>query len=225
MKTELAIRGGTVVDGTGSPGVRADLGIAGGRIVEIAEKVTAPREIDASGRIVAPGFVDLPTHDAPQVLWDRDLTPSSWQGVTSVVAGNCGYSIAPSRGEGRGSLLRTLDKVEDMRLSTLEAGVTWDFETYGEYLHGIEKRGTAINFGGYVGHTPVRIYVLGDEAYEREATEVEIHRICEVVAESVRGLRTRGHRSRNRAHVRGRGRVDSRRRPRLLDGPRGLPHR
>lgn len=187
MKTELAIRGGTVVDGSGSPGVRADLGIAGGRIVEIAEKVTAPREIDASGRIVAPGFVDMHTHYDPQVLWDRDLTPSSWQGVTSVVAGNCGYSIAPARGEGRGSLLRTLDKVEDMRLATLEAGVDWDFETYGEYLDVIEKRGTAINFGGYVGHTPVRIYVLGDEAYEREATEVEIHRMCEVVAESVRG--------------------------------------
>ncbi len=143
MKTELAIRGGTVVDGSGNPGVRADLGIAGGRIVEIAEKVTAPREIDASGRIVAPGFVDMHTHYDPQVLWDRDLTPSSWQGVTSVVAGNCGYSIAPSRGEGRGSLLRTLDKLEDMRLATLEAGVEWNFETYGEYLDVIEKRGTA----------------------------------------------------------------------------------
>jgi N-acyl-D-aspartate/D-glutamate deacylase len=115
------------------------------------------------------------------------LTPSSWQGVTSVVAGNCGYSIAPTREAGRGSLMRTLDKVEDMRLETLEAGIAWDFESYGEYLARVERAGVAINFGGYVGHTPVRAYVLGDDAYERKATDAEIARMKEVVADSIRG--------------------------------------
>jgi N-acyl-D-aspartate/D-glutamate deacylase len=187
MSIELAIRGGTLIDGTGAPARRADLGISGGRVVEIGDKVTGDREIDAHDRLVVPGFVDIHTHYDPQVLWDPALTPSSWQGVTSVVAGNCGYSIAPARAETRGSLLRTLDKVEDMRLETLEAGVDWEFETYPDYLELIARRGTAINFGGYVGHTPVRVYVLGDEAYEREATEAEIVQMKEVIAASIRG--------------------------------------
>jgi N-acyl-D-aspartate/D-glutamate deacylase len=184
--SELAIRGGTLVDGTGAPGRRADVGIAKGRIVEIAPSISAPREIDARGRLVVPGFIDIHTHYDPQVLWDPALTPSSWQGVTSVVAGNCGYSIAPTRAEGRGSLLRTLDKVEDMRLATLEAGVDWSFESYGEYLDSIERRGVAINFGGYVGHTPVRIHAMGDDAYERKASEDEIARMKQLVADSIR---------------------------------------
>jgi len=164
MAHELALRGGTVVDGTGAPARRADVGIAGGRIAEIGPRVAGAREIDASGRLVAPGFIDLHTHYDPQVLWDPQLTPSSWHGVTAVVAGNCGYSLAPTRPEGRPSLLRTLDKVEDMRVATLEAGVAWDFETYPEYLDAVGRRGTAIHFGGYVGHTAVRLYVLGDAA-------------------------------------------------------------
>ena len=136
---------------------------------------------------MAPGFLDIHTHYDPQVLWDQALTPSSWHGVTGVVAGNCGYSIAPTRAGGEGTLLRTLDKVEDMRLATLEAGITWDFETYPEYLETVRRRGTLINFGGYVGHTPVRIYVMGDDAYERPATEAEIDRMKEVVAASILG--------------------------------------
>ena len=187
MDAQIAIRGGSVVDGTGAPARRADVGIVDGRVVAIGDRVTAPREIDASGRIVAPGFVDIHTHYDPQVLWDPSLSPSCWHGVTSVVAGNCGYSLAPARPESRGSLLRTLDKVEDMRLATLEAGVDWDFETYGEYLDAVARRGTVINFGGYVGHTPVRIYVMGDEAYERQATDAEIARMKQVVADSLNG--------------------------------------
>jgi len=187
MTTEIAIRGGTLIDGSGAPGLRADLGIAEGRIVEIAERVTGEREIDASGRLVTPGFIDIHTHYDPQVVWDAALTPSCWQGVTSVVAGNCGYSIAPTRPEGRGTLLRTLDKVEDMRLETLEAGVSWEFESYPEYLRWVEARGTAINFGGFVGHTPIRIYVMGQEAYERPAREDEIEEMKALVAESIRG--------------------------------------
>jgi N-acyl-D-aspartate/D-glutamate deacylase len=187
MTAEVAIRGGMLVDGTGSAPRRADLGIAGGRISEIGENVAGDREIDASGRLVTPGFVDIHTHYDPQVLWDPELSPSCWHGVTSVVAGNCGYSIAPTKSDGRGTLLRTLDKVEDMRLATLEAGVSWNFESYAEYLGVIGSRGTAINFGGYVGHTPVRIYVMGQDAYERHATEDEVAQMKQLVAASIRG--------------------------------------
>jgi N-acyl-D-aspartate/D-glutamate deacylase len=183
---EIAIRGGTLIDGSGAPGRRADVGVAGGRVVEIAARVEGAREIDASGRLVTPGFIDLHTHYDPQVLWDPELSPSSHQGVTSVVAGNCGYSIAPTRPEGRGTLMRTLDKVEDIRLATFEAGCPWNFESYGEYLDVVEQRGVAINFGGYVGHTPVRIYVMGEDAYERSATTSEIEAMKRIVADSIR---------------------------------------
>jgi N-acyl-D-aspartate/D-glutamate deacylase len=187
MELELAIRGGMLIDGSGAPARRADLGVAGGRIAEIAPSVRAARELDASGRIVVPGFLDIHTHYDPAVLWDPWLTPSSCHGVTSVVAGNCGYSLAPVREEVRGSLLRTLDKVEDMRLETLEAGVTWGFETYSEYLERIRRRGVALNFGGYVGHAPVRLCALGEAAYERAATDAELAQMKRLVAESIRG--------------------------------------
>jgi N-acyl-D-aspartate/D-glutamate deacylase len=187
MQHDLAIRGGTLIDGTGGRARRADLGVAGGRIAEVGPSVRGRREIDAGGRIVVPGFIDIHTHYDPQVLWDPWLTPSSFHGVTSVVAGNCGYSLAPIRPELRGSLLRTLDKVEDMRLETLEAGVAWSFETYPEYLDAIRRRGVALNFGGYVGHAAVRLCALGDAAYEREASEAEIAHMRHLVAESLRG--------------------------------------
>ncbi len=182
----LAIRGGTLVDGTGAPPRRADLGIENGRVVEIGDSVRGDDEIDASGRFVTPGFIDIHTHYDAQVLWDPTLSPSSDQGITSVVAGNCGYSIAPTRPSGRGTLMRTLDKVEDMRVATLEAGIDWSFETYGEYLDAIEKRGLGINFGGYVGHTPVRLYVMGNDAYEREATPSELDQMRGLVSDSIR---------------------------------------
>jgi N-acyl-D-aspartate/D-glutamate deacylase len=187
MALDLAIRGGMLIDGTGAPARRADLGISAGRIAEIGPSVRAARELDAAGRIVVPGFIDIHTHYDPQVLWDPWLTPSSGQGVTSVVAGNCGYSLAPVRPEVRGSLLRTLDKVEDMRLETLEAGVTWDFGSYAEYLERIERRGIAINFGGYVGHAAVRLCALGEGAYERAASDAELDHMRALVAESLRG--------------------------------------
>ena len=123
-------------------------------------------------RSCRPGFVDIHTHYDAQVFWDPDLTPSSFHGVTTVIAGNCGFSIAPIRADGVSLLARTLQHVEDMSFDTLAAGVPWDeFETFPQYLDAVAARGVALNYGCYVGHTAVRLYVMGEDAYERAATD------------------------------------------------------
>jgi len=182
---DLVIRNGLVCDGTGAEPVHADVGIAAGRIAAVGGDLDGP-ELDASDLIVAPGFIDLHTHYDAQVMWDRHLTPTCWHGVTSLVMGNCGFSIAPLRSEDRRLMFETLERAEDMGLETLEQGVTTSFETYDDYLSAIEAGGTLLNVGGYVGHTAVRIYVMGDDAYERPATPEEIARMKEVVAASIR---------------------------------------
>lgn len=181
---ELAIRGGTVVDGTGRAVYRADVGIRDGRIVAIAPTVRAPVELDASGALVCPGFIDLHTHYDPQVLWDPWLTPSSAQGVTTVVAGNCGLSLAPCPPEMRASLVRILEHVEDMPAPVLDAGVDWSFTTYGDYLARVGGA-VGVNFGGYVGHNAVRMTAMGDAAHERPATDAEIARMRALVADAL----------------------------------------
>ena len=171
MSADLVIRGGTVVDGSGAPGRRADVAVTDGKITEIGDRIDradAGREIDASDQVVSPGFVDIHSHYDAQVFWDPALTPSSFHGVTSVVAGNCGFSIAPCRPEHRALLARTLQHVEDMNLATLEAGIPWDFETFPQYLDSVARHGVGLNYGVYVGHTAVRLFVMGEDGYERE---------------------------------------------------------
>jgi N-acyl-D-aspartate/D-glutamate deacylase len=187
MAPDVVIRGGTVIDGTGAPGRRADVAVTDGVVSEIGERLTGSgaRELDASGRVVAPGFIDIHTHYDAQVFWDPSLTPSSYHGVTSVIAGNCGFSIAPCRPENRDLLARTLQHVEDMSLATLEAGVPWDFETFPQYLDSVERHGTALNYGCYVGHTAVRLWVMGEAGYERAATDDELARMRSVVADAI----------------------------------------
>ena len=186
MSHDVVIRGGTVIDGTGAPGQRADVAIDGDRVVEIGDGLSGTRELDASGKVVAPGFIDIHTHYDAQVFWDPALTPSSWHGVTTVVAGNCGFSIAPCRPEQRGLIGRTLQHVEDMSLPTLEAGIPWEFETFAEYLETVERHGSVLNFNAYVGHTPVRLFVMGDEGYEREEpTDDELDRMAAVVRKAI----------------------------------------
>ena len=183
---DVVIRGGTVVDGTGAPQRRADVAIRDGRIAEIGDRLDGARVVDAAGHVVSPGFVDIHTHYDAQVFWDPALTPSCWHGVTSVVAGNCGFSIAPVRPKDRELLVRTLQHVEDMAPDTLFAGVPWDdFETFPQYLDAIERRGTLLNYACYVGHTAVRIYVMGDAGYERAATAGEIAAMQRVIADAM----------------------------------------
>ena len=186
---DLLIRGGTVVDGTGAPARCADVAIRNGRIAAVgATSGTADRVLDADGAVVAPGFVDIHTHYDAQVFWDRMLSISPWHGVTSVVMGNCGFGVAPTRPAHRELVLLTLEKVEGMSLDALRAGIgaEWPFETFAQYLDAIERRGTAINVGALVGHTPVRLYVMGEEAMEREATADEVAAMRALVAEALR---------------------------------------
>ena len=184
---DVVIRGGSVIDGTGAPARRADVGVTGGRIVAVdGGKLEGRIELDASGQVVAPGFIDIHTHYDAQVFWDPWLTPSCFHGVTTVVAGNCGFSIAPIRSDGVPLLARTLQHVEDMSFDTLSVGVPWDsFETFPDYLEAVEQRRPALNYGCYVGHTAVRLYVMGDEAYERSAKPEEIERMQEAVGEAM----------------------------------------
>jgi len=171
---DLAIRGGTVVDGTGRPGFRADVGIAGGRIRAVGPlEEPAREEIDAEGRVVAPGFVDIHTHYDAQVFWDDSVSPSSLHGVTSIVGGNCGFSIAPLRASEAEYLMRMLARVEGMPLESLAAGVPWDWTTTAEYLDRLEGR-LAVNAGFMVGHSAIRRVVMGERATGDPATEDDL---------------------------------------------------
>ena len=185
MTAELVIRGGTVYDGGGTPGIAADVAISGGVIEEIGPGLDGDRELDASGCAVTPGFIDIHTHYDAQVFWDPALRPTSFHGVTTVIAGNCGFAIAPTRPDFRDVIVHTLENVEDMDPATLTAGVEWDFETFPEYLASIRRRGTLLNYTAYVGHSALRLYVMGDAAYERAATEDEIERMAALVREGI----------------------------------------
>jgi N-acyl-D-aspartate/D-glutamate deacylase len=185
MSAEIVIRGGTVFDGSGAPGRAADVAISGGVIREIGPNLRGRRELDASGCAVAPGFIDIHTHYDAQVFWDPALRPSSSHGVTTVVAGNCGFTIAPTRPEHHDVIVRTLENVEDMDPATLTAGICWEFETFPEYLELVRRRGTVLNFTAYIGHSALRLYVMGDAAYERAATAEEIERMCQLVREAL----------------------------------------
>jgi N-acyl-D-amino-acid deacylase len=185
MSDTVVIRGGTVVDGTGAPGVRADVAVRDGRVDAIGPNLRGDRTLDATGHVVAPGFIDIHTHYDAQVFWDPALTPSCYHGVTTVVAGNCGFSIAPTRPGDRDKLARTMEKVEDMDVASLAAGIPWEFETFPEYLATVERRGTVLNFAAYIGHTPVRMFVMGDEASARTATPDEIDRMVGLVREAM----------------------------------------
>lgn len=172
---DILIRGGTVVDGTGAPARQAGVGIRGGRVVAVDEQVDeqARRTVDAEGLMVAPGFVDPHTHYDAQLFWDPLATPSNVHGVTSVIGGNCGFTLAPLHAQDADYLRRMMAKVEGMPLAALEHGVPWSWETFAEYLAALDG-GIGVNAGFLVGHCALRRYVMGPESVEREATEAEV---------------------------------------------------
>ena len=183
---DLLIRGGTVVDGTGAPGREADVAIRDGRIAVIGSPDgAAEREIDAGGRIVAPGFVDIHTHFDAQAFWDPTLSPAPLHGVTTAVGGNCGFSIAPLTTEAGDYLKRMLARVEGMPLESLEAGVPWNWQSFGEYLDRLD--GTlAINAGFLVGHSALRRVVMGEDAVGKEAAPEQIEAMVALLRDSIR---------------------------------------
>jgi len=185
---DLKVTGGTIVDGTGAAGFIGDLGIREGRVVALGAAPLGSRaEIDATGLVVCPGFVDMHTHYDAQLLWDRGVSCSPWHGVTTVVIGSCGFGIAPTRPEHRETVMRTLEKVEGMAYDALKRGLgdEWPFETYPEYLDVLEERGSAVNVASYLGHTPLRLSVMGLDATEREATPAEVATMRTLVAEAM----------------------------------------
>lgn len=188
MAYDLKITGGTIVDGTGKPGFTGDVGIEGGRVVALGKaEGGAAKTIDARGKVVAPGFVDVHTHYDAQILWDRMLSISPWHGVTTTVIGNCGFGVAPTRAIHRKLIMQTLEKVEGMSLEALQAGLgeDWPFESFPQYLDALEKRGSAINVAALFGHTPLRLYVMGEASTERAANPDEVAAMKKLVREAM----------------------------------------
>lgn len=187
MTLDLVIRGGTVVDGSGKDRFTADVGIAGGRIVEIGRISTvADRTIDADGLIVSPGFIDGHTHMDAQVAWDPLGTCSCWHGVTSVIMSNCGFALAPCKPEDRDWYARCLSAVEDIPTAAMAAGIDWTWETFPEYLAAVERLPKAINYGMYIGHSALRMYVMGKRALTEKASEDDMSRMAAAVKEALR---------------------------------------
>lgn len=184
---DLVITGGTVVDGTGAPARTADVAVANGKIVEVGrvDANGAAERIDADGLLVTPGFVDIHTHYDAQLHWDPTASPASWHGVTTLMTGNCGFTLAPSKPDDLEWLLLMLSRVEGMSADALRAGVAFEGGTLGELLAGLDGR-LGVNVGANVGHCAVRRYVMGDDASERAATDDEIAQMCALVRAAFR---------------------------------------
>jgi len=183
---DLVIENARIVDGLGAPARAGALAVKDGRIAEIGDKVGAARErVDAQGLVLAPGIIDLHTHFDAQLCWDPFATPSVALGVTSVVIGNCGFTIAPCRPADRVRTLRNLTHVEGMPLEALEAGGDWGFESYPEYLAMLERKGVVPNVASFVGHSSVRTYILGEDASKRAATRTEVAQMKRIVGEAL----------------------------------------
>jgi N-acyl-D-aspartate/D-glutamate deacylase len=186
---DLIIRGGTLVDGTGTPGRPADVGVAGGRIVAVTDAGGLADEdardaVDATGLVVCPGFVDPHTHYDAQLFWDPLASPSNVHGVTSIVAGNCGFTLAPLHAEDADYLRRMMARVEGMPLAALEQGVDWDWETFGDYLDRLDGR-IGVNAGFMVGHCALRRYVMGADAVGHEADDEQVAAMVRLLHESI----------------------------------------
>jgi N-acyl-D-amino-acid deacylase len=184
---DLIIRNGTVVDGSGMPRYRADIAIAGDRIAAIGKVRDSAREtIDADGHVVAPGLIDAHTHMDAQVFWDALGTCSCWHGVTSVVMGNCGFSLAPCGEKDKLLVMRNLERAEDISPDAMEAGIKWSWTTFAEYLDAVDRQPKGINYAAYMGHSALRTYVMGQRAFEEQATTEDLQMMREELRDAIR---------------------------------------
>lgn len=183
---DLVIRGGTVIDGTGAAASKGDVAISDGFICAVGENLGPAREeIDASGLLVTPGWVDIHAHYDGQLTWDPHVTPAGWSGTTTVVIGNCGVGFAPVRPDHHAFLIQLMEGVEDIPGTALAEGIRWEWETFPEYLDALEKRSFAIDVGTQVPHGAVRAYVMGEGLNENEASREDIDRMAEIVREGL----------------------------------------
>ena len=171
---DIIISGGSIVDGTGAEPVLGDVGIKDGVIAALGQVEGDAKEvIDATGKMVTPGFIDIHTHLDAQIGWDPDMTPVSWHGVTTALIGNCGVTFAPCKPDDREFLAAMMETVEDIPRDAIMSGLPWDWEQYGEYLDSIANKPTAINIAGMVGHSAIRYYVMGERSFEEQASDGE----------------------------------------------------
>jgi len=198
---DIIIRNGTIVDGSGMPRFRADVGIANGKIAAIGRLHENAREtIDADGHIVSPGIIDAHTHMDAQVFWDPIGTCSCWHGITSVVMGNCGFSLAPCAEKDKLLVMRNLERAEDIAPEAMEAGIKWSWETFPQYLDAVDRTPKGINYAAYMGHSALRTYVMGERAFDSEANSEDLSAMKREVRAAVRAgaigfttSRTRNH--------------------------------
>lgn len=201
---DLVIRGGHVVDGTGAPGFEADVALKDGLIAAVGKVAgTGVEEIDARGKLVAPGFVDIHTHYDGQATWDARMQPSSWHGVTTVVMGNCGVGFAPCRPDDHDRLIRLMEGVEDIPFPVLSDGLPWNWQSYPDYLDSLAARRFDVDIGSQLPHAALRVFVMGQRGVDREpATEADIHAMAAIAKRSMEAgalgfgtSRTLNHRS------------------------------
>ena len=183
---DLLIRNGTIVDGSGGARYPADLAIQDGKIAAIGRINEKSRQtIDAEGHVVSPGFVDGHTHMDAQVFWDPLGACSCYHGVTSVVMGNCGFTLAPCKQEDADLVFRNLERAEDLSRDAMLAGIDWSWETFPQFLDAVDGLPKGINYAGYIGHSAVRTYAMGERAFTDQATEADVKMMCHVVKEAV----------------------------------------
>jgi N-acyl-D-amino-acid deacylase len=185
---DIVIRGGTIIDGTGKPAFTGDVAIAGAHIAEVGGKQgPGRREIDASGLMVTPGWVDVHTHYDGQAMWDPLLSPSCWHGVTTAMFGNCGVGFAPVRPQHRAALMDLMEGVEEIPGVVLSEGLTWEWDSFPDFLDALERCPHAIDIAAQIAHLPLRVYVMGDRAVRFEAaTADDIAEMRRLTAEALR---------------------------------------
>src|SRR4029450_10849355 len=183
---DLVIRGGLLCDGSGREATRGDVAVSNGRITAIGEVAgRGSTEVDAGGLVVAPGFIDLHTHYDCQLFWAPAAAPAPWHGATTRVMGNCGFPVAPCRPEHREPVMRLLQFVEGMPLDALRAGLPWSWEDYPGYLAALEAQGVGVNVASFIGHSAVRVRVMGEAATERAATADELSAMAALIRDGM----------------------------------------